>query len=124
VAYDRRLEARIRAVADRWQGTESRPMFGGVGHLLDGQMFAGVWKDHLILRLGPEGAAFARELPHVRPFDITGRPMKGWVMVAPEGVAAAADLRRWLGQARDFARTLPPKKPKAAPRKSVRRAGR
>ena len=109
MAYDKELEARIRAVSGRWKGAESRPMFGGVCHLLAGNMFAGVWKEFLILRLGADGAAFAREKPDVRPFDITGRPMKGWVMVEPRGCRTDAQLRRWLEQARDFVRTLPPK---------------
>jgi len=109
MAYDAKLDARVRAIAAPWEGHGFRPMFGGVCHLLGGQMFAGVWKEFLILRLGPDGAAFARELPHVRPFDITGRPMKGWVMVEPGALRTAAQLRRWLEQARDFARSLPPR---------------
>lgn len=109
MAFDESLDARVRAATKGWAGIGSRPMFGGVCYLLDGNMVAGVWKEYLILRLGPEEAAFALELPHVRPFDITGRPMKGWVMVEPEGVAGAARLRRWLDKARAFAGSLPPK---------------
>lgn len=109
MAYDEKLDGRIRAAVAGWGDVLSRKMFGGVCWLLDGKMVAGVWKEFLILRLGPEGAAFARELPHVRPFDITGPPMKGWVMVEPAGVRTAAQLKRWLGEARAFVETLPPK---------------
>ena len=73
-------------------------MFGGVCHLLHGNMVAGVWKEFLILRLGEDAADFARELPHVRPFDITGRPMKGWVMIEPAGVRTRrAAENGWTG---------------------------
>jgi len=48
-------------------------------------MFCGVYKDYLILRLGEKQAEDALESPHVRPFDITGKPMKGWVMMSKGG---------------------------------------
>ena len=107
--YDEKLDARIREVVSAWAGVSSKNMFGGVCHLLKGNMVAGVWKEFLILRLGEDAADFARELLHVRPFDITGRPMKGWVMVEPAGVRTTAHLRKWLDQARAFVETLPPK---------------
>ena len=107
--YDKKLDARIRSTTDWWKGVASRKMFGGVCFLLHGNMVAGVWKEFLILRLGEDAAGFARELPHVRPFDITGRPMKGWVMIEPAGMRTAAQLKKWLDQARDFVETLPPK---------------
>jgi TfoX/Sxy family transcriptional regulator of competence genes len=109
MAYDAKLDARIREIVSTWEDVSARKMFGGVCHLLHGNMVAGVWKDFLILRLGADAADFARELPHVRPFDITGRPMKGWVMIEPAGVRTAAQLKKWLEQARAFAGTLPPK---------------
>ena len=109
MAYDEKLNARIGDVVSGWEGSTSRKMFGGVCHLLRGNMVAGVWKEFLILRLGEDAANFARELPYVRPFDITGHPMTGWVMVEPAGVRSAAQLNKWLEQARSFAESLPPK---------------
>ena len=109
MAYDEKLDVRLREVASGWAGFSSKKMFGGVCHLLHGHMVAGVWREFLILRLGEDAADFARELPHVRPFDITGRPMKGWVMIEPAGVRTNAQLKKWLEQARVFAQTLPPK---------------
>ena len=109
MAFDERLDTRVGAILSATAGVSSRKMFGGVCHLLHGNMVAGVWKEFLILRLGEGAANFARELPHVRPFDITGRPMKGWVMIEPAGVRTSAQLRKWLEQARTFAETLPPK---------------
>jgi TfoX/Sxy family transcriptional regulator of competence genes len=107
--FDEILDARIRKATASWESRSTRRMFGGVCFLLRGTMVAGVWKEFLILRLGEEAADFARELPHVRPFDITGRPMKGWVMVEPAGCRTDSQLKTWLEQARAFAKTLPQK---------------
>ena len=82
-------------------------MFGGVCHLMNGNMFCGVYKDFLILRLGEEKANEAMAMPFVKPFDITGKPMKGWVMVGQDGFRADDDLRSWLNQAKEFVSSLP-----------------
>ena len=107
--YNEQIEARIKTAISNWKNTDQKNMFGGVCHLLGGNMFCGVYKDYLILRLGKENADKALALPHVRPFDITGKPMKGWVMVAQEGVKKDQELKDWLNKARQFASTLPPK---------------
>jgi TfoX/Sxy family transcriptional regulator of competence genes len=107
--YNKSLEARIQKLVSVWRKTDSKKMFGGICHLLDGNMFCGVYKDFLILRLGEEKAAEALDLPHVKPFDITGRPMKGWVMVEEQGFAGEKELKEWLEEARGFVKTLRPK---------------
>ena len=107
--YDAQIEERIQTLTAEWGNTAHKKMFGGVCHLLDGNMFCGVYKAYLILRLGAEKGSQALKQPHVRPFDITGRPMKGWVRVATEGFKTDAELADWLGQARTFADALPPK---------------
>ena len=107
--YDEQLDRRIRKIVSRWKGTGSKKMFGGVCHLLDGNMFCGVHHDFLILRLGEEKADEALKRPHSRPFDITGKPMRGWVMIAGDGCADELDLKDWLDQARNFVKTLPQK---------------
>ena len=109
MTYDTELNARITAVIAAWQGTEAKKMFGGICHMIHGNMFAGVYQDFLILRLGEAGADRALKLPFVRPLDITGKPLKGWVMVAREGWQSDVDLQAWLEKARAFALSLPPK---------------
>ena len=84
-------------------------MFGGVCHLLNGNMVCGVYKEFLILRLGVDNAEQALNLPFVKPFDITGKPMKGWVMLEKDGFTTEDALRDWLNQAKDFVLTLPAK---------------
>ena len=84
-------------------------MFGGVGFLLNGNMLVGVWKDSLIVRLGPDKYDEALLEPHVKEFDITGRPMKGWVLVEPEGVEDDEQLKGWIERAMKFVGKLPAK---------------
>ena len=84
-------------------------MFGGVCHLINGNMFCGVHKDSLILRLGEETARKAMGGNDVQEFDITGKPMKGWVMVGENRYKSDKDLRSWLEKAKKFAKTLPAK---------------
>ncbi len=85
-------------------------MFGGVGFLLNGNMCVGVWKDSLIARVGPDQYTDALQRPFAGEFDITGRAMKGWVLIAPEGVDADDQLTDWIQLALAFARTLPAKR--------------
>jgi len=107
--YDEYIETRIKKIISNWKNTDHKNMFGGVCHLLNENMVCGVYKDLLILRLGEENGNKALALPHVRPFDITGKPMKGWVMVEQEGFKVDNDLVNWLNQAKEFVNTLPPK---------------
>ena len=107
--YNFEIEDRIQKIMAGWRHTEAKKMFGGVCHLIKGHMVCGVYKDFLILRLGEKQAAKALQSDHVQPFDITGRPMKGWVMVSHDGFKTDADLDSWLLLARKFVRSLPPK---------------
>jgi hypothetical protein len=107
MAYDEKLDARVREIVAKW-GATTKKMFGGTCHLLQGNMLCGVNTDQLIVRLGEEAGAVALKEPNTRPMDITGRPMKGWVIVSPKGYAGEA-LGNWLERARKFVSTLPPK---------------
>ncbi|MEW6364057.1 MAG: TfoX/Sxy family protein [Acidobacteriota bacterium] len=107
--YNKELDARAFSVVSQWKNTQERKMFGGVCYLHHGNMLGGVYKDCLIVRIGEAAQAQAYQKPHVRPFDITGKPMKGWVMVEPEGYRGR-QLAQWLEQAHAFVKTLPKKK--------------
>ena len=107
MAYNKEIEARVKKIVSKWKDTGDKKMFGGVCHLLNGNMFCGVYKDSLILRLGEENSKDALTLPSVHPFDITGRPMKGWVMVERGGFENHDKLRAWLNQAKEYVKTLP-----------------
>jgi TfoX/Sxy family transcriptional regulator of competence genes len=86
-----------------------KKMFGGIGYMLQGNMACGVNQDTLIVRVGPDLYEEALSRPHTRVFDMTGRPMKGWVVVAPEGIEEDDDLDQWIQQGVDFALSLPAK---------------
>lgn len=107
--YSEELATRIRTAIGRKKGIEEKKMFGGVGFLLNGNMLVGVWKDSLIVRLGAEEGEDALRQRHVRLFDITGKPMKGWVMVAAEGVETDDEVKVWVQWAVKFVKTLPVK---------------
>lgn len=107
--YNEEIQRRIKKIVSGWKGTDDKKMFGGVCYLLDGNMFCGVYKDLLILRLGQDRSEEVLKQPFARPFDITGKKMKGWVMLAAEGFKSDDELRAWLTEAKTFAKTLPKK---------------
>mgnify|MGYP001826600689 CR=1 FL=1 len=105
--YNETIDSRVTGVISGW-GTVRKKMFGGTCHILNGNMLCGVYKDYLILRLGEDQAKDALNQDHVKPFDITGKPMKGWVMVEVPGFKGSL-LSQWLKKARRFVESLPPK---------------
>lgn len=109
MAFSKSLAQRIRDALVRRSGIVEKKMFGGVAFLLNGNLMVGVWNSSLIVRLGLEEGEKALQEPNVREFDITGRPMKGWVMVEPEGIDEDGQLRSWLDRAEEFVSTLPAK---------------
>jgi TfoX/Sxy family transcriptional regulator of competence genes len=109
VAFDEALAERIRQQQARRKNIEEKKMFGGVGFLLNGNMLVGVWKDSLIVRLGDEQGEDALREPHVTAFNVTGRPMKGWILVEPTGVETDEQLRDWIQRAVNFVSKLPAK---------------
>src|SRR5262245_20668747 len=109
MAYSESLAQRIRSALARQRGITEKKMFGGVGFLLHGNMLVGIWKTSLIVRLAPEAAQAALQQPNVVPFDITGRPMKGWVMIEPDGIETDEQLADWIRQSKEFVCTLPRK---------------
>ena len=109
MAFNEALAQRIRNALARRKNIEEKKMFGGVGFLLNGNMLVGVWKDSLIVRLHAEESDLALLEPHVKEFDITGRAMKGWVLVRPEGVEGDEQLCGWIDRATKFVKTLPAK---------------
>jgi TfoX/Sxy family transcriptional regulator of competence genes len=110
MAYDELLAVRIRAALSGQSGLKEAKMFGGVGFLLNGNMACGVHKNDLIVRVGSEKHAQALSRPNARVFDLTGKPMTGWVSVSSAGFASEQDLKGWLRLGVDFANTLPPKR--------------
>src|SRR5262249_40502734 len=99
MAFDETLAERVRQRLARRKNVVEKRMFGGVGFLLNGNMLVGVWNDSLIVRLGDMQGEQALLEPHVKAFDITGRPMKGWLLVAPDGIKTDDQLNTWIQRA-------------------------
>ena len=102
MAFNEALAERIRQAVARKKGVTEKKMFGGIGFLLNGNMCVGVWKESLIVRLNPDDYDDALKEPFVKEFDITGRPMKGWVLVRPDGVKDEEQLKALIGRAVKF----------------------
>jgi TfoX/Sxy family transcriptional regulator of competence genes len=109
MAFDAELADRVRESLAPRTAFGERSMFGGLAFMVDGHMACGVLGDDLVLRLGPAGAEDALERPDVRPMDFTGRPLKGYVYVAPAGIGDDVGLGDWLDQALAFVKALPAK---------------
>jgi TfoX N-terminal domain len=110
MAYDEDLAQRVRERLAAEEGITEKAMFGGLAFLLRGNMAVGITGDDLMVRVGPRASDDALERPHTRPFDMTGRPMKGWILVAPEGIGEEAELGEWVAQGVAFAASLPEKR--------------
>lgn len=109
MAFDERLAERIRGSLGRRKGLAEKKMFGGIAFLLNGNMCVGIHKSALIVRLAPEDTEAALTQPHTKPFDLTGRPMKGWIVVEPAGLKTEAKLSKWIQVAAQYANALPAK---------------
>lgn len=109
MGYDEGLAQRVRELFEEHPGFVEKKMFGGLCFLLHGNMASGILKDELIARVGPNNYEAALKKPHTKKFDITGRPMTGWVVVKSEGLESDDDLAAWVQMGMDFALSLPVK---------------
>lgn len=108
MAFDEGLAQRVREVADRPDLTEKR-MFGGLCFLIGGNMACGIVGDDLMVRVGPDSYGDCLALPHAREMDFTGRPMRGMVYVAAEGLESDQALGAWIERGMSYAAGLPAK---------------
>lgn len=109
MAFDEALADRVRAVLAVREHVSERRMFGGIAFMVGGNMACGVHGEELIVRLDADEAEQALAEPNTRVFDMTGRPMRGWILVAPDALADDAALAGWVDAGADFAASLPPK---------------
>jgi TfoX N-terminal domain len=110
MAFDEELADRVRGVlASAGMRPTEKKMFGGLSFLIGGNMCCGVLGADLLARVGPDAAGGALAEPATRPFDMGRGPSKGWVVVAPDGVATDQDLSAWVARALAYATSLPPK---------------
>lgn len=110
MAYDSELADRVRAVVGAEPGLTERRMFGGLAFLVHGNLAVSAsGRGGLLLRTDPADAPALLARPHVRPFEMRGRELAGWLHVGPAAVDTDEELRTWVTHGLAYARTLPPK---------------
>lgn len=117
MAYNEQLADRIRESIAWQKGIVEKKMFGGVAFMLKDKMFCGIVKDDLMVRVLEEKYEEALSEPYCRPMDFTGRLMKGFVFVSPDGVNSQQKLAIWLEKGIDFVLNSPAKKKPSATKK-------
>ncbi|OGO32887.1 MAG: RNA methyltransferase [Chloroflexi bacterium RBG_16_54_18] len=109
MAFSEALAVRVRSYLAGMPLLVEKRMFGGISFLLQGNMACGVHGENLIVRVDPTEYEEILSQQYVRPFDMTGKPMKGWIFVTPEGVERDQELESWIDKGVEFARKLPAK---------------
>ncbi len=109
MAFNEVLAQRIRDVIYPLAAAQEKKMFGGLSLMVNGNMTVGVIQDDLIVRVGLERYQAALDKPGADLFAPTGKPMAGWITVAPDGHQTDEDLKYWIELALEFVKTLPAK---------------
>jgi hypothetical protein len=111
MAYDEDLANRIRELIGAEADVTEQRMFGGLAFLVAGNMaVAASGQGGLMVRVDPDEDAAWRDGPHVRPFEMRGRPMRGWLRVDADGVRTKRGLAPWVSRGVAYARSLGPKR--------------
>ena len=109
MAYDEQLAERLRAVYAAHEDVVEKKMFGGIAFMVRGHMSCGIVDKTLMARVGPDQYAKALTRKHVREMDFTGKSLKGFVYVDPEGLKTKRALTSWVDLSLRFVASLPPK---------------
>jgi hypothetical protein len=107
MAFDEYLAQRIRDVVEA--DIDEKKMFGGIAFMLDGNMAVGVSGDEVMVRVGTDGFEEALAQADVRPFDLSGKPMNGWVLVGGDAIVEDDGLAHWVDVGMTYAGSLPAK---------------
>ena len=110
MAYDEGLVERLREIFEDRRDVNEKKMFGGIAFMVRGHMCCGVVGETLMARIGPDEYDQALNKKHVREMDFTGKPMKGFIYIDPEGFESDQDLQYWAALSEAYVKSLPPKK--------------
>lgn len=117
MAFDETLARRVRRLLDSRPDLVEKHMFGGICFMIRGRMLCGIIDDTLMVRLDADEADRVADLPHVRPMDFTGKPMRGYLFVDAEGIGSPNALRTWVDRCVRHLESMPIKKAKSAVRR-------
>lgn len=106
---DEKLVVRLRTIMSAHAGYSEKTMFGGRCFFVHGNMCVGPWKGSLIVRLEKSQHEQTQAEEHAHPMDMTGKVMKGWARIAPEGIRTKRQLQQWVNRAIAYVETLPAK---------------
>jgi TfoX/Sxy family transcriptional regulator of competence genes len=107
--FDEALAEQVRALLRGHHSLKEKRMFGGLAFMVNGHMCCGIVDKNFVVRTGPDEYATALSQPHAQPMDFTGRPMRGFVYVTPEGYRLTRDLKAWIQRGLHFVLSQPPK---------------
>jgi hypothetical protein len=109
MAYDEYLADRIKHIfKSKGIPVEGRKFMGGYCFFMDDKMCIGLDinkntnEDRLMARIGENAAKSALQRVSCSPMDITGRPMKDFVFVSPDGFDLEEDLEYWVQLGIDY----------------------
>ena len=102
MAYDEKLANRVRELLLNKRSVEEKKMMGGLTFMVNNKMCVGILNDDLMERINPEIYVTVLEKKGCREMDFTGRPMKGFVFIDPEGTKSKEDLEYWINLAVDY----------------------
>jgi len=102
MAYDEYLANRTREFLSSKRNVKEKKMMGGLTFMVNDKMCVGILNDELMARIDPAVYESVLERKGCREMDFTGRPMKGFVFIGPEGTKLKKDLEYWINLALDF----------------------
>ena len=103
MAYDEWLADRIRRhLGEKQIMVTEKKMMGGLCFMVQDKMCVGIVKDQLMARIGPDQYSSALKHPHCNEMNFTGKAMKGFVFVSPEGIDSEEELEYWLQLCLDY----------------------
>lgn len=106
---DEQFLSRIREFIRAYPGYSEKRLFGGICFMIHGNMCVGNWKGSLVVRLDKKNHDAIQSEMYTSPFDVTGRVMKGWALVSPDGIRTDKQLNEWIARSAEFVASLPPK---------------
>jgi hypothetical protein len=107
--FDSELADRVRNFLRGDYTVEEKRMFRGLAFMVNGHLAFSVGADRLLVRTGPDAYEAALSKPHARPMRFTGRTMRGYVYVDPQGYRSARGLNEWIQMGLRFVSSLSPK---------------
>jgi TfoX/Sxy family transcriptional regulator of competence genes len=111
MAYDEDLADRIRELIEAHAGLTERKMFGGLAFLIGGNMaVAASGQGGLLVRTDPAASEAMLTSKGVRPMEMRGRQMQGWLRVDGDAVRTKRQLEKWVRIGATYAGSLPAKR--------------